>query len=273
VQPIVKARCEGRASALVSLDLGLTAAEVILTHEGVVLPDGRSLAWTHIDEVNADVAACFVVHDNGVRKIQIFSGFLNRSYSLMPTDGAPTLLNSGFTMHRIVGIDPYQDTLRKIRAIAPLRGRVLDTATGLGYTALEAAKTADHVLTIERDPAVLDIARLNPWSAALFHNPTITQIIGDTSEEIRTLDDERFTRIIHDPPSLSLAGELYAGEFYRHLFRVLRRGGRLFHYVGNLESKHGHRVAPGVVRRLREAGFARVARCPTACGLVAYRDG
>ena len=272
VQPLITARREGRRSAVVSLDLGLTTAEVILTHEGVVLPDGRSLAWEHIDEVNADIAACFVVHDNGVHKIQIFSDFLNRSYSLMPTDGAPTLINAGFTMHRIVGIDPYQDSLRKIRALAPLRGRVLDTATGLGYTAIEAAKTADHVLTIELDPAVLEIARLNPWSAALFHHPTITQRIGDTSEEIRTLDDESFTRIIHDPPSLSLAGDLYAGEFYRHLFRVLRRGGRLFHYTGNLESKHGHRVALGVVRRLKDAGFARVVRCPAAFGLVAYRD-
>jgi predicted methyltransferase len=272
VHPLITARREGRCAAVVSLDLGLTAAEVILAHEGVVLPDGRLLTWEHIDEVNADAAACFVVHDNGVHKIQTFSEFLNRSYSLMPTAGAPTLLNAGFTMHRIVGIEPYQDTLRKIRAIAPLRGRVLDTATGLGYTAIEAAKTADHVLTIELDPAVLEIARLNPWSAALFHHPTITQRIGDTSAEIRTLDDQSFTRIIHDPPSLSLAGDLYAGEFYRHLFRVLRRGGRLFHYTGQLESQHGHRVALGVARRLKDAGFARVARCPAACGLVAYRD-
>ena len=273
MQPLVTARREGRRSAVVSLDLGLTTDEVTLTHEGVVLPNGRSLAWEHIDEVTADAAACFVVQDDGVRKIQVFSAFLNRSYSLMPTDGAPTLINAGFTMHRIVGIDPYQDTLRKIRAIAPLRGRVLDTATGLGYTAIEAAKTADHVLTIELDPAILEIARLNPWSHGLFHNPKITQMIGDTSEEIRTLEDENYTRIIHDPPSFSLAGDLYAGEYYRQLFRVLRRGGRLFHYIGKLESKHGHRVAAGVVRRLREAGFARVARCPTACGLVAYRDG
>jgi hypothetical protein len=58
-----------------------------------------------------------------------------------------------------------------------------------------------------------------------------------------------------------------------HLFRVLRRGGRLFHYTGNLASKHGHRVALGIVRRLKDASFARVVRCPAACGLVAYRDG
>jgi predicted methyltransferase len=271
VQPLLTARREGRRSGVASLDLGLTSDEVSLTHEGVVFPDGQSLSWTCLDEVNADTAACFVVHDNAARKIQIFSRVLNRPYSLMPTDGAPTLLNAGFTMHRIVGIDPYQDTLRKIRCLAPLRGPVLDTTTGLGYTALEAAKTAEHVLTIELDPAVLEIARLNPWSHGLFHNPRITQIIGDVVEEIRALDDESFARIIHDPPSLSLAGELYAGAFYRHLFRVLRRGGRLFHYVGNPESRHGQRVTLGVVRRLNDAGFTRIVRCPAAFGLVAYR--
>src|ERR671933_1811374 len=94
VQPVIVARREGRRSAVVSLDLGRTAVEVILADKGVMLPDGRLLAWEHIDEVNADVAACFVLHDNGVRKIQVFSGFLNRSYNMRPTDEAPPLLNA-----------------------------------------------------------------------------------------------------------------------------------------------------------------------------------
>jgi len=59
--------------------------------------------------------------------------------------------------------------------------------------------------------------------------------------------------------------------FYRRLVRVLRRGGRLFHYIGNLESKSGRIVARGAMRRLREAGFSRVVRRPEAFGLVAYR--
>ena len=189
----------------------------------------------------------------------------------MPTRAAPTMLISGIPMHRIKGTDPYHDTLEKIKTVKPVVGRVLDTATGLGYTAIEAAKTADHVVTIELDPTALEIARLNPWSRALFDNPKITQRIGDSYDVIEEFDDQTFTRIIHDPPAFSLAGDLYSGEFYVELHRVLRRGGRLFHYVGNPESKSGSRVTRGVMRRLQEAGFSRIARRPRAFGVLAFR--
>jgi hypothetical protein len=181
------------------------------------------------------------------------------------------MLISGIPMHRIKGTDPYRDTLQKIKTIAPVTGHVLDTATGLGYTAIEAAKTADHVVTIELDPVALEIAQLNPWSQALFENPRITQLVGDSFEEIQDFESGTFARIIHDPPAFSLAGDLYSGEFYRQLFRVLRSGGRLFHYVGDLESKSGRIVSKGAVRRLQEAGFSRVVRRPEAFGLVAYK--
>jgi predicted methyltransferase len=214
---------------------------------------------------------CFLVGEEGLRKVQIFSETTNRLYSLMPTQGAPTMLVSGIPMHRIKGIDPHQDTLRKIKTIAPIQGHVLDTATGLGYTAIQAAKTAERVFTIELDPAALEIARLNPWSRGLFENPIITQIVGDSFDEIGNFESGVFKRIIHDPPAFSLAGDLYSGEFYRELFRVLGRGGRLFHYIGDLESKSGRSVAKGAIRRLGEAGFSRVVRRPEAFGLVAYK--
>ena len=121
------------------------------------------------------------------------------------------MLIAGFVMHRIKDIDPMQDTLRKIAAISPISGRVLDTATGLGYTAIEAARTADEVVTIELDPGAQEIARLNPWSRSLFISPNIHQIMGDAYEVVPTFEDESFTRIIHDPPTFSLAGDLYSG--------------------------------------------------------------
>ena len=62
----------------------------------------------------------------------------------MPTSGAPTLLIAGFPMHRIKNIDPHRDTLNKIKAARP-SGQVLDTSMGLGYTAIQAARTSDHV--------------------------------------------------------------------------------------------------------------------------------
>jgi predicted methyltransferase len=174
-------------------------------------------------------------------------------------------------MHRFKGIDPHRDTLLKIKTIAPVTGSVLDTATGLGYTAIEAAKTAERVTTVEIEPAALEVARLNPWSQRLFDNSRITQIVGDVYDEIEAFDDEAFDRVIHDPPAFNLAGDLYAGSFYRELCRVLRRKGRLFHYIGDLASKSGRTVSKGAIRRLQEAGFSRVVRHPEAFGLVAYK--
>lgn len=268
---MLSARREGRDSTVTSLDLGLTETEVLLEPERVVFPGGQWLAWEYVEEIGESESACFVVADGEADKVQRFSELLNRFYSLMPTERAPTLLVSGIPMHRIKGIDPYQDTLLKIATIAPVTGRVLDTCTGLGYTAIEAAKTAEQVVTIELDPMVLEVAHLNPWSRSLFENPRIKQIVSDSFEEILDFEDSAFARIIHDPPMFSLAGELYSGAYYRHLFRLLKQRGRLFHYIGDLDSRSGRNVAKGVVRRLQEAGFSRIVRKPRAFGVVAYK--
>ncbi len=268
---LLQAQTQEHDMANISLDLGLTTSDVLLRTEGVVFPDGQWQPWDSIKWISQSESVCFVVDGGEAEKIQRFSELFNRSCSLMPTGEAPTLLISGIPMHRIKGIAPHQDTLRKIRTIAPLTGRVLDTCTGLGYTAIEAAKNADEVVTIELDPTVLEVARLNPWSRQLFEQPKIHQIVGDSFDEIVAVEDETFSRVIHDPPMFGLAGELYSGEFYRDLYRVLKRKGRLFHYVGNLESRSGRNVVKGVARRLQEAGFSRVVRRPQAFGVVAYK--
>jgi uncharacterized protein len=278
----------GCSEALVSLDLGLSRTRVAISAAGVTLDDGLRLGWEQVEAIAQSETGCFLIGgsdlgaDRGaagraasdqasVEKIQRFSEELNRAYSLMPTTSAPTMLLSGFPMHRIKGIDPHQDTLRKIAALSPVVGRVLDTTTGLGYTAIETARTADEVVTIELDPLVIEIAGCNPWSQGLFENPKIRQIIGDAAEQITRLPAEYFSRIFHDPPMFRLAGELYSLDFYQGLFRVLRPGGRLFHYIGDLDSPSGSSVVKGVVRRLETAGFSRVARRPEAFGVTAQR--
>ena len=271
IEPVLAARQAGESAASISLDLGLTRGEVSLEAERVVFPDAQWLSWESLEEIGKSDTGCFVVEDNQAAKVQRFSEFLGRAYGLMPTERAPTLLVSGIPMHRIKGTDPHRDTLTKIRAVAPVTGRVLDTCTGLGYTAIEAAKTAEQVVTIELDPTVLEVARLNPWSRALFEHPRIEQRVGDSFDLIQDFEDESFSRIIHDPPMFSLAGELYSGEFYRHLYRVLGRKGRLFHYVGDLSSRSGRNVVKGVARRLQDAGFTRIVRKPGAFGLVAFK--
>jgi predicted methyltransferase len=182
------------------------------------------------------------------------------------------MLVSGLPMHRIKNTDPHRDTLEKIRAARPA-GNVLDTCTGLGYTAIEASKLASvaQVTTIELDPTVLQICRANPWSQALFDNTKITQIIGDSFDVIDSFPDGTFSFILHDPPSLSLAGDLYSLDFYRRACRVLSRNGRLFHYIGDPESKSGRSATAGAIKRLEQAGFRHIERAPRAFGVVASK--
>ncbi len=268
---LLEAREHGEATAVVSPDLNLTVVNVILDETGVCFPDGEHVGWDSVEALCKAENKCFLVEAGDLREIKVFSEATNWLRSLMPTERAPTMLVSGKAMHRIVGIDPHEDTLRKIKALRPVVGQVLDTATGLGYTAIEAAKTAERVVTVEIDPACLEIARLNPWSRDLFVNPRIEQIIGDTWDVIETLEESSFHCIIHDPPYFSLAGELYAGEFYQALYRILRKRGRMFHYIGDPNSPPIRSITRGIARRLREAGFYKIVPKPHAFGVLAYK--
>jgi predicted methyltransferase len=267
--PLLQALREGRRRALSSPDLGVHTVEVDLAPEGVRFPGGESLGWEAIGKISRAENSCFRVEEGRLVKIAVFSGLTHRPCSLLPTPGAPTMLIAGTLMHRIKGTDPLRDTEEKIRTLRPVTGRVLDTATGLGYTALAAAHTAERVVTIEYDPAAHEIARQNPWSRGLFDHPHIDWRLGDSFDLIRDFGSGSFNRIIHDPPVFAMAGQLYSGEFYRELARVLADRGRLFHYIGNPESASGQKVTQGVVRRLKGAGFSRVERAPRAFGVVA----
>lgn len=271
--PLLAARAAGASHAVTSPNLGLSTVEVALVPEGVRFPGGEMVAWAELERIRKAENQCFAIEqgEREVRPIRVFSETTNWLRSLMPTVGAPTMLVAGFPMHRIKGVDPWEDTLRKVAAAGPIAGHVLDTATGLGYTAIAAARTADAVTTIELDPAGLDVARENPWSRDLFTNPKITQIVGDAYEEVAKLPTGAFSLVLHDPPTISLAGELYSTAFYRQLYRVLASRGRVFHYIGDLSSALGKRVASGATKRLREAGFRRVVPHPEAFGLLAVK--
>ncbi|MCC7209510.1 MAG: methyltransferase domain-containing protein [Anaerolineae bacterium] len=271
VKPLLAGRARGETTLITSPDLGLSTVEVRLDAAGVLFPAGDRLAWADAEAVAGNDNGCFALHGGEIEKIQTFSEATGRPISLMPTAGPPTLLIAGFPMHRIKGTDPGRDTLSKVRALAPVTGRALDTSTGLGYTAIEMAETAAEVVTVELDPGVLEIARLNPYSRALFERSTIRQVMGDSFEVVTGFPSAAFDVILHDPPTFSLAGDLYSGEFYRELYRILAPRGRLFHYIGDLESDSGRRVSRGALERLQAAGFRRVARRNEAFGLLAAK--
>lgn len=271
MKPLLDARAQGATRTTTSLDLNRSTVTVTLDAEGVQLLPNERLTWEDVLFIHEDENSCFHLTPDSIDKIQVFSSATNRHYTLYPTASAPTMLISGIPMHRIKESDPHRDTLAKVQTIKPLAGQVLDTATGLGYTAIEAAQSASHVVTIELDPAGLAVARLNPWSQSLFDHPKIEQRIGDSGDLIYDFTANSFDHILHDPPMFGLAGHLYSADFYRELHRVLKPRGRLFHYIANPASKQGATITRGVIERLSAVGFTKVIRRPEAFGVVATK--
>ncbi len=170
-----------------------------------------------------------------------------------------TIEIDGVRMHQTARKTPVQDSQDKVRALGVTAGsRVLDVCTGLGYSAIASSRRGAKVTTLEVDGNVLELAKTNKDSAELFSSPNIAIKIGDAFESIDGFGDGSFDFVLHDPPRFSFAGELYSLAFYRKLFRVLRRGGKMFHYTGNPGAKSGKKMTKGFKQRLVEAGFVGV---------------
>ena len=101
---------------------------------------------------------------------------------------------------------------------------------------------------------MISVRSLNPWSPPPHERLLLTEV--DVAAEITSLPAESFDAILHDPPRFGIAGELYSQSFYDELARVLRRGGKLFHYTGTPNKLTSGRDVPAeVTRRLEKAGF------------------
>jgi len=266
---LLAAKAKGKDKALSTADLGCSKAWPALSEEGVTFEGYAEVPWHTVEFLARQEQKVFLVEGDMVEAVNVFSETTRWVRSLAATKGAPTVLVSGKPMHRMKDFDPWEASKASVKALGPVRGRVLDTATGLGYTAIMEARAAREVVTIELDPAGIEIARLNPWSKELFTNPKITQVIGDSAEVVAKLPSSHFEAALHDPPTVPLAGALYGEAFYRDLLRVLMRNGRLFHYCGDPNSGLGAKVTEGVIKRLAQAGFSTVRRVPEAFGVTA----
>ncbi|XRO75385.1 class I SAM-dependent methyltransferase [Methanocaldococcus sp. 28A] len=254
-----------------NLDLNKTEKKekIIIDRNNYIVkfPEG-DVSFDILKKIAKDEGHIYFIKDGEVFKAAISN---NGYYKLVPTI-PPTIEINGIRMHRTKEVNPYEDTQNKINPVKVKRGeKVLDTCMGLGYTAIEAYKRGAEVITIEKNPNVLELAKINPYSEELFKG-NIKIILGDAYEVIKTFKDEEFDVVIHDPPRFSLAGHLYSEEFYKEIFRVLKPGGRLFHYVGNPGKKYrGKDLQKGVMERLRKVGFVNVRRVEKALGVVAIK--
>ncbi|CAM9520244.1 unnamed protein product [Discosporangium mesarthrocarpum] len=201
-------RGHGGSPFMGSLDMGMTRREIFSLPDGVGLQlEGedrpvRIITWDELEFIVKRAGkgqyGCWELYGDGETapwKVSALSKTTNRPAMLcapLRGQGPPTMVLGGFTMHRISGGDqkkvmnPAKDTKNKVEAakINWTQGRVLDTCTGLGYTAIAAARErgVTGVVTVELDPVSLEMCRHNPWSRDLFSNDIITSLVGDCCE-------------------------------------------------------------------------------------------
>jgi len=258
---LLLARRGGRSSAECSLDLGRSNVTVGIGTD----------AWTWVGHEYPYLEYCkerTVYHWTG-QSFEPVARFAGSLIKLVPTQwGPPTFEIDGIKMLPTAQVSPYADAEAKVALIQPRGKAVLDTCGGLGYFAaccMEAQ--AVNVLSFEKNPDVLWLRTLNPWSPE--PGGVLELVEGDATECIKSLGDSSFDAILHDPPRFGIAGELYSQAFYDQLARVIRRRGRLFHYTGAPNRLTSGRDVPReVARRLTLAGFKAE---PRGDGVLAIR--
>lgn len=258
---------QGKKTALsLSFDLGKTRTE-IKVENNVIIIGKKKLPIPSLRRVCKDKTSCYILTKKGVQKLALFDGY--SYYKLVPTSTAPTLEISGIRMHNIKNTDPLQDANTKVSYVG-VGKRALDTCMDLGYTALSLAQKGFQVDAVEISPAVLEMAKQNPWSLDVFENKKIKVIERDVTQFILGCKPNSYDAILHDPPRFALAPSLYERPFYQELLRVLSPGGKMFHYTGNPGSKfRGKDLVSAVCARLTTVGFVRVK--PAYNGVVAEK--
>lgn len=247
----------------ISLDLGLTLSQVKKTESELILPDGQRINTKDLEKANKrrHLQDCFLINNNLLYYIYSFE---NKSvYKLYEPhiDWPPTLWINSSMMHTVSVSKPTEEAVNKVGTLGKIKGNVLDTCFGLGYTSIELARAgADCIKTFEISQSVIQIAQLNPWSKEAFLNKKIKLENSDIYTKIKTLNEQEFDLILHDPPNVKIQGDLYSSEFYTKLYRVLKNNGKIYHFIGGGRIPHEYKVnyVRGVVNRLSKVGFRKV---------------
>ena len=261
---LLAARDAGQSTWRGSLDLGASQGEALL-HP--VHWEWRDAAFPYPAQLKDRTVYWW--DGDGFAPVSRYSGALIK---LVPTEWhVPTFEIDGIKMLPTARQSPLDDARRKVALVQPRGKVVLETCGGLGYFARCCLEDGvARIDSFEKNEDVLWLRWLNPWSPDPDESGGRLQLAhADVSQAITRLADASFDAALHDPPRFGIAGELYSREFYGHLARVLRRGGRLFHYTGSPNRLTSGRDVPReVARRLQDAGFRAE---PALDGVLAVR--
>lgn len=265
----LEAIANGLSCVRLSTDLNLSTRDFSLSDQHLVLDEDNRLSVDSLKSIVKKTQRIYLYRDGAMIPLEDRSAGY---YKLVPTAGAPLLEISGVKMHISKGTDPFASASAMAQQAVRKGDKVLDCCSGLGYAAIAAHRLgASEVLSIELSREVIGLRSQNPWSNDLGQTG-IVQRQGSSYELISTMPTASFDSVIHDPPRFSLAGELYSEEFYREIFRVLRRNGRLFHYTGNPHVvKKGSSFVDGVIHRLKAVGFKHVNKVEELMGVSAQK--
>ncbi|MBW8824478.1 MAG: SAM-dependent methyltransferase [Xanthomonadales bacterium] len=250
---LLAARASGTSTWNGSLDLGRNSDEVLLSADDW---EYRGTRYPYPGKLKDRT-----IHYWDGEEFVAVSRYAGKLIKLVPTEwNVPTFEIDGIKMLPTSKESPLDDARRKIALIQPSGKTVLDTCGGLGYFAaccLDAGVT--RIQSFEKNEDVLWLRTINPWSPdpdAPASGGRLQLAHGDVSVAILQLPSASFDAVLHDPPRFGIAGELYSQTFYDQLARVLRRGGRLFHYTGSPNKLTSGRDVPREVqKRLEKAGF------------------
>ncbi|MBC8210773.1 MAG: SAM-dependent methyltransferase [Gammaproteobacteria bacterium] len=247
-QIFLSALKHGEKTAECSLDLGRSLSLVDINAEGWIC-QGHSFPYLKKHRERT----IYYWQDGEFKPVSRYTGALVK---LVPTDwGPPTFEIDGIKMLPTAQISPYTDAQNKVALIQPRGKVILDTCAGLGYFAAWCVQGgASQIISFEKNPDVIWLRGINPWSPKVDHVLSLTRASID--EQIESLASASVDAILHDPPRFGIAGELYSQVFYDQLARVLKPKGRLFHYTGSPNKLTSGRNVPNEVsKRLQYAGF------------------
>jgi predicted methyltransferase len=261
----------GEKTGKISLDLGISMTDFVFDKSKVHIKD----EIVDIDEFRKiKENFCYALEDGELKKMAFFSDDTKFYYKLYPTKDWPTMMFSSTPMHRYSKVSPKEDTLAKIKDItdvSPIKGSVLDTCCGLGYTAICAADHAKEVRTFERDENVIYLEAINPYSRRLFTDKRIKHNHANVYDEIWTMKDNYFDIIIHDPPTPKYSSLLYSKDFYGELFRIMKNGAVLYHYAPWPHKTRGEDFPKNISKNLEKCGFIVLGYKQSSSGIIAKK--